>query len=84
LDAGAIGQRPNVFSALVAIVASQVVLAGLLFGTAALDRGSLITLPSRRRRRRGGPIATVRAHQRQISSLRAASQRSLESLTADR
>jgi hypothetical protein len=63
-----------VLSAIVYIVASQVVLAGLLFATTVIDRPS----PHRLRRRPADPVVTVRAHQRRIASLRAAAERSHE------
>jgi hypothetical protein len=74
------GISGRMLSAIALIVASQVVLAALLFGTAAVDRPGARSLVHRlRRRRQGGPLTSVRAHQRRISSLRKATERSLES-----
>lgn len=64
-------------SAIIIIVLSQVVLAGLLFGTVAIDRPRPQLL---RRRTARPPIETMREHQRGIVSLGAAAERSVESL----
>ena len=65
------------------ILASQAVLAAMLFGTAAIDRPEFsFVAPVRRLARRfRGPLHSVHAHQRRIASLGAAAARSA---TADR
>ena len=78
LERCVIGQPRAVFSALLLIVGSQVALAALLFGTAAIDRPRVLLLIARRQRRRD-PIVELREHQRRLSSLQAAAERSLES-----
>jgi hypothetical protein len=72
-----------VVSALVVIVASQALLAAMLFGTAAIDRPDFSPLAPVRRlaRRFRGPLHTMQVHQRRIASLGAAAARSA---TADR
>ena len=74
------GQPRPVFSALLWIIASQIVLAGLLFGTVAMDRPTPLPIRDRLRKRHGvPPIVQMRRHQRRLSSREAARQRSLES-----
>jgi hypothetical protein len=60
-------------SAIVFIVASQAVLAGLLLATSVLDRPRGLRWHRRPPR---DPASTVRAHQQAIAGLRAASERS--------
>lgn len=76
------GHNGDVLSAIILIVVSQVVLAALLFGTAALDRPSPLPLTTKLRRREQGPYATMQAHQRRLDRLGAASERSRESLNS--
>jgi hypothetical protein len=67
-----------VLSALALIVASQVVLAGLLFGTSAIERPRRLPLTGRRRAGRRPAtrdMAAIREHRRRTVGLQAAATR---------
>jgi hypothetical protein len=61
-----------------AIVGSQVAIAALLFGSDALDRPDLTGRARTWARRHQGELATLRAHQRMLSGLHRASERSID------
>jgi hypothetical protein len=61
-----------------AIVGSQVAIAALLFGSDVIDRPDLAGRARTWARRHQGELPTLRAHQRMLSGLRRATERSID------
>lgn len=75
-DAGS-GYSRRMLATFLAIVGSQVAIAALLFGTDAIDRPDIAGRARTWIRRHQGELATLRAHQRMLSGLHRASERSM-------
>ena len=72
------GYSGGMLAAFLAIVGSQVAVATLLFGTMAIDRPDVTGRVRAWARRHRGELFTLRDHQRTLSGLRRASERSID------